>query len=253
MEHENIMQTPQVSANPHQDPGDFVAEQARIQHAKPNYVGVFLVLAVLTGIEITLVQFFPATVGRVPVLLFLTIAKGLLVVLYYMHLKFDSRIYSVFFGAGIFALAVPFVLTLVILLNPPQLKPVREAIGGNNGGGAPVARPTANPNAGPPVTLTEEGSEFAFKPPTESVNAGQAVNIVLNNTGSVEHTWVLASKPKSQDAEPWTSNDGKLIVRAAPGGSARGGFIAPGPGEWVYYCNVPGHAAAGMVGTLTIK
>ncbi len=240
-----------VSQQGHTDPGDFVAEEARIEHAKPNYIGVFLILGVLTAIEIGITTLFHDTIGRIPILLFLTVAKGTLVVLYYMHLRFDNRIYAIFFGSGIFALAIPYVLAVLFLLAPPQLVSIRAGEGGNNTG-QPVARPTANPNAGPPITFNVEGTEFQYTPNTLTANAGQAVNVVLKNTGTVNHTWVLENKTKADDAQPWLTNDGKEVAKAGPGASGRGGFIAPGPGDYVFYCDVPGHAAAGMVGTLTV-
>jgi uncharacterized cupredoxin-like copper-binding protein len=49
------------------------------------------------------------------------------------------------------------------------------------------------------------------------------------------------------------TNDGRLVARAGPATTGRGGFIAPGPGDYVFYCNVPGHAVAGMIGTLTVR
>lgn len=245
-----------ISNQGHSDPGDFVAEEKKIEHAKPNYIGVFIILGILTATEIGIVQLFhnatgTASIGRVPILLFLTVAKGLLVILYYMHLKFDSRLYAFFFGVGILAFAVPFVLALVFLLSPPQLVSARNTEGGNNNGGA--AAPTPNPNAGPPVAFAVEGGEFYYKPDSVTVNAGQVVRVTLSNAGSVKHTFVLASKTKSEDATPWTTNDGKEVTQADPGANGKGGFTAPGPGEYIYYCNVPGHAQGGMVGTLIVK
>lgn len=250
MAHGHAIEPQPVGANPQVDPGDFVAEEARIAKAKPNYIGVFIFLGVLTLVEIAIAEFLPETIGRVPLLLFLTVAKGLLVVLYYMHLRFDSRVYSFFFGAGVFAFALPMVLAMVALMNPPQLHGVREALGQTT---EHAARPTANPNAGPPMTFNTEGGEFYFKPDALQPNSGQAVNVVLTNAGSVEHTFAISNKPKSEDAAPWTDDDGKVIAHALAGGSGKGGFIAPAAGEYWFYCNIPGHAAAGMVGTLTVK
>lgn len=253
MEHGQAL--PKVTSDPHQDPGDFVAEEKRIAKAQPNYIGVFVILAILTATEIGITLLFPnhegtASVGRVPVLLILTIAKALLVILYYMHLKFDSRLYSFFFGAGVLAFALPFVIAMIFLLSPPTLTSARGEGGGENGG---TARPTPNPNAGPPVAFNVEGGEFFFKPESFSANNGQVVRVTLTNSGSVEHTFVVASKPRSEDDQPWQTNDGKEIARAQGGGSGKGNFTAPGPGEWVYYCNIPGHAVAGMHGILTVK
>lgn len=43
----------------------------------------------------------------------MAVAKGALVALYYMHLKFDSRIFAFFFAAAVFVLAIPFTLVLL--------------------------------------------------------------------------------------------------------------------------------------------
>lgn len=252
MEHGQTL--PQVTADAHHDPADFVAEEARIKKSQPNYIGVFVILGVLTATEIGITRIWrpDQTVGTIPILLTLTVAKALLVILYYMHLKFDSRLYSFFFGAGVLAFALPFVIAMVFLMSPPQLASSRQP-GEANAGGGTEQRATPNPNAGPPISVSVAASEFQFAPPALQANAGQVVRLELKNTGSVEHTFVLASKTKSEDAQPWQTNDGKLVARAGAGSSGKGGFTAPGPGEWIYYCNIPGHAPAGMFGILTVK
>ncbi len=236
------------------DPGDFVAEEARIKKANPNYVGVFLVLAVLTAIEIGLSGVIQHTVGRVPVLLALTVAKALLVVLYYMHLKFDSRIYSLFFGIGVFAFAVPFVIAMILLLAPPQLEPVREALGQTSGAEA-GARPTRNPNAGPPLALNMEAGDYFFKPDAFNANSGQAIRLAFSNSGSVEHNFTIPSVTKDKSAEPWKdpSISTTVVTKALAGSSGKGNFLAPAPGEYVFFCSIPGHADLGMHGTLVVK
>jgi cytochrome c oxidase subunit 4 len=84
-------------------------------HTKhPNYVGVFIALGILTAIEVATSVYIPEPT-RIPLLLIMAAAKGALVALYYMHLKFDSRIFSFFFGAAIFVLAIPFALVLLVM------------------------------------------------------------------------------------------------------------------------------------------
>lgn len=244
----------QLTVPPHTDPGDFVAEEARINKANPNYLGVFLILAVLTAIEIALTTMFNNTIGRVPILLALTVAKALLVVLYYMHLKFDSKFYSFFFGMGVFAFALPFVLAMVLLLAPPQLSPVREALGGATGGEA-AARPTRNPNAGPPLALNMEAGDYFFKPDAFDTNSGQAVRLTLANSGSVEHNFTISDVTKDKAPEPWKdpSIATTVVTKAAPGANGKGSFLAPASGEYVFFCSVPGHADLGMHGTFVVK
>lgn len=84
-------------------------------HTKhPNYVGVFIVLGILTIVEVA-TSMFVAEPTRIPLLLLMALAKGALVALYYMHLKFDSRIFAFFFAAAIFVLAIPFTLVLLLV------------------------------------------------------------------------------------------------------------------------------------------
>ncbi len=87
-------------------------------HTKhPNYVGIFVILGVLTVVEVLVSQYLSESV-RIPILLLLAAAKAVLVALYYMHLKFDSRIFAFFFAMAIFLLAIPFALILLLVQTP---------------------------------------------------------------------------------------------------------------------------------------
>jgi cytochrome c oxidase subunit 4 len=68
------------------DKGDATA-----RHAHPNYIGIFVALAVLTAVELG-VAFLPFS-KTVLILLLLGLAfwKALLVALYYMHLRFEPN------------------------------------------------------------------------------------------------------------------------------------------------------------------
>ena len=58
-------------------------------HAHPPYIGIFLVLAVLTAVELS-IAFLPWPKRTLIILLLLlAIWKALLVALYYMHLRFE--------------------------------------------------------------------------------------------------------------------------------------------------------------------
>ncbi|MBN2471964.1 MAG: cytochrome C oxidase subunit IV family protein [Anaerolineae bacterium] len=74
-------------------------------HKKPNYIGIFLFLAIITVIEVTVAASMPL------VLVLLSLSKVVLVALYYMHLKFESGIFS-----AIFLSPIPFVLLITIAL-----------------------------------------------------------------------------------------------------------------------------------------
>lgn len=77
-------------------------------HQHPNYATVFFILGLLTLLEVG-VTYLP--IPRAPFLLTMMVVKAVLVILYYMHLKFDSRWYAVIFLAPI-----PFVVLIVVAL-----------------------------------------------------------------------------------------------------------------------------------------
>ena len=72
------------------------------------------ILAVITGIEVAI--FYIPAIGRllVPILLVLSAAKFVLVVMFFMHLKFDSKIFTGLFLSGL-SLAIFMIVGLVIL------------------------------------------------------------------------------------------------------------------------------------------
>jgi caa(3)-type oxidase subunit IV len=88
-----------------------------VPHPTPrDYVKIGVALALVTALEVLTYYFSPnqAFLGvrmpasvMVPVLLILAVIKFALVVLWFMHLKFDSRLYMRLFVAGlVLALAV---------------------------------------------------------------------------------------------------------------------------------------------------
>jgi cytochrome c oxidase subunit 4 len=96
-----------------------VSEQAMAGHGEPHasnrtYVGVAAVLAVLTALEV-MVFFLPSLKPvMVPILLILMAAKFALVVLFFMHLKFDARVFSGLF-AGPLLIAAAIISAMIFL------------------------------------------------------------------------------------------------------------------------------------------
>ena len=88
------------------------------EHNHPGvkeYVEIGVILAVLTAIEVGL---YYADIPRqvtIPALLGLTAAKFVLVVLWFMHLRFDSRWFRRLFWAGVLLASVLFFVAVVLL------------------------------------------------------------------------------------------------------------------------------------------
>ncbi|MFM8594195.1 MAG: cupredoxin domain-containing protein, partial [Chloroflexota bacterium] len=86
------------------------------------------------------------------------------------------------------------------------------------------------------VTVTSY--DIYFDPATVTVPAEKEVTVTLPNAGAAPHNFSIDAL--------------KVNVDLSPGETKEAKFTAPA-GEYEYYCNVPGHKEAGMIGTLTAK
>lgn len=91
-------------------------------------------------------------------------------------------------------------------------------------------------------TRTVQGSEFSFEPAELTVEAGRPVTVTYENVGQVQHDWVLLGPDGSELAH----------AHAKPGETATAEFTLE-PGTYEVVCTVPGHADAGMRGTVTAE
>lgn len=81
---------------------------------RPNYLFVFIALVVFTLIE-TLVSYIQQEAIKFPTLAIISVTKAILVLLYFMHLKFDSKIFRYLFIAGC-VLSIPLILVLMVVM-----------------------------------------------------------------------------------------------------------------------------------------
>jgi cytochrome c oxidase subunit 4 len=82
-------------------------EEAHATNA--TYVRVAIILSIITAVEVIIYYMSAARGILVPALLILSIAKFIAVVGFFMHLKYDSRLFRFMFAAGL-------VLTLSVYL-----------------------------------------------------------------------------------------------------------------------------------------
>ena len=85
--------------------------------------------------------------------------------------------------------------------------------------------------------VTIKGEDIAFSPKEVTVAAG-TITITFQNTGSIEHSFIIDEL-------------GVKSEKVQPGQSSTVTFEAQ-PGTYTFYCDVPGHKEAGMIGTLTV-
>ena len=80
--------------------------------------------------------------------------------------------------------------------------------------------------------------DFAFDPAEIQAEAGEDLAIVLTSEDILHD---------------FTIDELDVHVAADAGETAEGGISDLEPGEYTFYCSVPGHREAGMEGTLTVQ
>ena len=119
---------------------------------------------------------------------------------------------------------------------------VADAKGGAPAEGGPPAKgePAGGPATSLDVTSPEDGS-LDFEPPRLAADAG-TIALAYDNPSPITHNIFL------QDAEEAVLAESDDVAQ----GSVEISAELP-PGEYFYYCNIPGHREGGMEGTLTVQ
>src|SRR5688500_11160320 len=98
------------------------------------------------------------------------------------------------------------------------------------------------PVQGGELALTSpEAGDLVFEPETLEAEAGEVV-IDYTNPSEVPHNVAI-------EADDETLSQGETVT----GGDSAAATAELEPGEYVFYCSVPGHRESGMEGTLTVK
>lgn len=89
------------------------------------------------------------------------------------------------------------------------------------------------------ATVDIVATDLRFDPTTVTITAGEPVNVTLANDGQALHDLTIPALDFRLDAEPSEQASGSLTVDE--------------PGTYAFECTVPGHADAGMRGTLVVQ
>lgn len=105
--------------------------------------------------------------------------------------------------------------------------------------------------------ITVDASEFKFDPDAIEAAAGK-LEVTLNNGGQAPHEFVVIKTDAAADSLPVKDNrvderDSQGEIAEIQGGQTGKHTFDLKPGKYVFVCNVPGHYADGMHGTLTVK
>jgi nitrite reductase (NO-forming) len=132
----------------------------------------------------------------------------------------------------------------------PAATPIAESATPSAQGATPVAASPAAGTSAPAAAATPSGAapaaatavditakDIFFEPKDVSIPANTDVTFKIVNEGAAAHNFSIDALKISVDLAP---GETKEVVVNAP------------PGTYEFYCNVPGHKQAGMVGTLTV-
>jgi uncharacterized cupredoxin-like copper-binding protein len=108
----------------------------------------------------------------------------------------------------------------------------------NATGGTPEASPAASPQAEMETSFTVDAGDIYFSVNEITAPADTDLEITVNNVGVAQHDFVIENT--------------EFRTAILNGGSSETITVNLPAGEYVYFCSIPGHRAAGMVGKLTI-
>jgi nitrite reductase (NO-forming) len=86
------------------------------------------------------------------------------------------------------------------------------------------------------------GNSMSFEPSSINVRAGQQIELTLRNAGQMPHDFTLTDGV----AQP-------VKITATGGQTGSASFSLDQPGTYSFECSMPGHAAAGMRGTIAAQ
>jgi cytochrome c oxidase subunit IV len=97
-----------------------VAEHHGAEHPSlRKYAWIAVFLAVVTAIEVAIYYVEAIEPILVPTLIILSLVKFIVVVGYFMHLKFDPKLLGIVFGAGLVVSVVVYIAVGIMMRNQP--------------------------------------------------------------------------------------------------------------------------------------
>jgi caa(3)-type oxidase subunit IV len=197
---------------------------------------VFGILAIFTILEIFVAYLVSLPQGiRIGILAFLAIVKVALVLLYFMHLKYDSRIFALPFAMGI-VLAVPIVLIMTLTMNARPLSEGAQAVS----------------QTGQVIDVKEVSFNISLSQYT--ADAGPVTFHIVNGADDMLHEFIIFDTDLPADELP-TDMSGRVVEEAVtvlaaaediPPSHSRDITVNMGAGHYVMICNLPEHFLQGM-------
>ena len=227
-----------------------------------QYVLIAVILFAITMVEFVLI-WEPANiepylgVSKIPLLIGLSAIKFVIVIMFYMHLKFDARLFSGVFLAGM-ALAVLVGIAVLGLFgayqgHPKEFAEERRVPFVHAEGDA--SHEPAEAAVSNTLHMGVVGDAFEFDTASYRASAASEIVLTLGNTSAInQHNWVLVQAGTKDDvsaagatagpANDWVPPDDPRVLAHTglldPGESAELRFTAAA-GTYQFVCTFPGH------------
>ena len=235
-----------------------------------QYVLVATILFVITIVEFVLIY---DKVGidweaadaladaKVPILIGLSAVKFGIVIMFYMHLKFESRLFTGIFLAGLglaFAAGLAVLAIFVALGGEPREFAEANAQPYVEEGHEPETDAGAKELAGPAnLQISVNGDALEFDTSKFTAPANSEVVLTFNNISAInQHNWVLvrdgtkdavAARGTAHSTTDWVDpNDPDVIENTRlldQGETETISFPAPAAGTYQFVCTFPGHSS----------
>ena len=229
-----------------------------------QYALIAIILFVITIVEFLLIYDKAGIadrlgVSKIPLLIVLSAVKFAIVIMFYMHLKFEIRLLSGIFLAGLglaFAAGIALIFLFVGFGAGPRDFAQANAVPYVEHEVEAAQEPETTAPGGPVVVqIGVVGDTLAFDADHFTASAGSAVVLTFNNGSGVnQHNWVLVQAGTKDDvaaaglaAGPdngWIpQGDARVLAHTSlldPGGSQEIRFTLEA-GTYQFVCTFPGH------------
>ena len=89
--------------------------------------------------------------------------------------------------------------------------------------------------------------------PTLTFTPGETVTVTLHNVGTMPHNFAIVTSKSDTTAVLWNAQIGSTSNPVSPGSSGSITFTVGNAGTYTYICQVDGHAALGMFGSVVVS
>ena len=250
-----------------------------VQHGRHptflQYVVVATLLFVITIVEFLLIWDEAGIVdhlgaSKVPLLIALSTVKFAVVIMFYMHLKFESWLFSGVFLAGLalaFAVGIGLLGLFFALSGEPRDFAEANRVAFIHEAEEAHESEALVPAGAAALDIAADGDALKFSTGTLTAKAGADVVLTFNNTSIInQHNWVLVNDGDKDGvatdgtiagaANDWLQpDDPRVISHTAllnPGETEEVHFTAPPAGAYQFVCTFPGHNLSGMFGDFQV-